>query len=78
MKVMTDTNLKAIRQELGVSQEKVARQTRSVSIGTIKNAESGKRVTYDTATQILEAINSLLEQGNKPKVELNDLGLNLY
>jgi hypothetical protein len=47
-------------------------------MGTIRNAESGKRVTYDTATQILEAINGLLEEAEKEKVTLDDLGLTLY
>ena len=70
MKVMADTPLKRIRLDLGVSQEGLARRTRSVSTGTVKNAENGKRVTYDTATQILEAINTLLT--------LDDLGLILY
>lgn len=78
MKVMADTPLKRIRSELGVSQEGLARRTRSVSTGTVKNAENGKRVTYDTATQILEAINSLLTETRKPTVTLDDLGLTLY
>jgi AcrR family transcriptional regulator len=47
-------------------------------MGTVRNAESGKRVTYDTATQILEAINSLLEEKGQAKVTLEDLGLTLY
>ena len=78
MKVMADTPLKRIRLELGVSQEGLARRTRSVSTGTVKNAENGKRVTYDTATQILEAINNLLTEAGKPTVTLDDLGLTLY
>ena len=78
MKVMADTPLKQIRQDLGVSQEGLARRTRSVSTGTVKNAENGKRVTYDTATQILEAINNLLTEAGKPTVTLDDLGLTLY
>jgi DNA-binding transcriptional regulator YiaG len=78
MKVMADTPLKQIRQDLGVSQEGLARRTRSVSTGTVKNAENGKRVTYETATQILEAINILLTETGKPTVTLDDLGLTLY
>ena len=78
MKVMADTPLKRIRLELGVSQEGLARRTRSVSTGTVKNAENGKRVTYDTATQILEAINILLTEEGKTAVTLDDLGLILY
>ncbi|MFL5587658.1 MAG: helix-turn-helix domain-containing protein [Ktedonobacteraceae bacterium] len=78
MKVMADTPLKRIRLDLGVSQEGLARRTRSVSTGTVKNAENGKRVTYDTATQILEAINTLLTEEGKTAVTLDDLGLILY
>ena len=38
MRIMAETGLKQIRQELGISQEGVARRTRSVSTGTVKNA----------------------------------------
>jgi DNA-binding transcriptional regulator YiaG len=76
--IMATTPLKQIRQRLNVSQEGVARRTRSVSTGTIKNAENGKRVTYDTATQILEAINILLVESGEKSVTLDDLGLTLY
>jgi DNA-binding transcriptional regulator YiaG len=78
MKLMTDTGLRQIRTGLGISQEGIARRTRSVSTGTVKNAESGKRVTFDTATQILEAINKLLEEAGREKITLDDLGLTLY
>lgn len=78
MQVMAETKLKRIRLELGASQEGVARRTRSVSTGTVKNAENGKRVTYETATQILEAINTMLEEARRPQVTLDDLGLTLY
>jgi DNA-binding transcriptional regulator YiaG len=75
---MADTGLKRIREELGVSQEGLARRTRSVSTGTVRNAENGRRVTYDTATQILEAINELLSEAGKPAVTLEQLDLSLY
>jgi DNA-binding transcriptional regulator YiaG len=78
MKVMTEIALKGIRQGLGVSQEGLARRTRTVSTGTVKNAENGRRVTHDTATQILEAINGLLAESGREPVTLDDLGLILY
>ena len=78
MQVMADTRLKQIRLELGASQEGVARRTRSVSTGTVKNAENGRRVTFDTATQILEALNGMLEEAGRQKITLDDLGLTLY
>ena len=78
MEAMADTPLKRMRLELGVSQEGIARRTRSVSTGTVKNAESGKRVTYDTATQILEALNELLAEAGRSRVTFDELGLTLY
>jgi len=70
--------LKPIRESLGLSQEGVARRTRGLSSRTIKNAEEGNRVTYDTATQILEAINSILSEAGRPTITLDELGLTLY
>ncbi len=78
MIVMANTPLKQMRQELGVSQEGVARRTRSVSTGTVKNAEGGKRVAYSNAIQILEAVNGLLAEVGRPAVTLDDLGLQIY
>jgi DNA-binding transcriptional regulator YiaG len=77
-RIMAETGLKQIRQELGISQEGVARRTRSISTGTVKNAESGKRVTFDTATQILQAVNNLLAEAGRESITLDDLGLTLY
>ncbi len=70
--------LKDIRDSLGISQEGVARRTRSITTRTVRNAEEGKRVTYDTATQILEVINSLLLEAGKPTITQEELGLTLY
>jgi DNA-binding transcriptional regulator YiaG len=75
---MANADLRAIRESLGVSQEGLARRTRSLTTRTVANAERGKRVTYDSATQILEAINELLAEAGKPPVTLDQLGLNLY
>ncbi len=78
MKVMSSTNqLRMIRESLGLSQEGVARRTRGLSSRTIRNAESGQRVTFDTAIQILEAINSALSEAGRQKITLDDLGLTL-
>ena len=79
MQVMSPPNqLKSIRESLGLSQEGLARRTRSLSSRTIRNAEDGKRVTYDTAMQILEAINAILSEAGRQTVTLDDLGLTLY
>lgn len=79
MQIMTYSILKAMRRELGVSQEDVARRTRTVSIGTVRNAEEGKNVTFNTATQLVEAINAIRkEKGMSSSVTLDDLGLKLH
>ena len=70
--------LKEIRESLGVSQEGLARRTRSITTRTVRNAEDGNRVTYDTATQIVEALNGLLTEAGKPQITLDNLGLTLY
>lgn len=75
---MADTAMKQLRTQLGVTQEQMIRRTRSVSLSTIKNAESGKRVTYDTANQLVEAFNAILAEQSKPQITLDDLGLTLY
>jgi predicted transcriptional regulator len=78
VKVMPSTNqLRMIRESLGLSQEGVARRTRGLSSRTIRNAESGQRVTFDTAIQILGAINGALGEAGRQKITLDDLGLTL-
>jgi DNA-binding transcriptional regulator YiaG len=75
---MANADLRAIRESLGVSQEGLARRARSLTTRTVANAERGKRVTYESATQILEAINELLAEAGKPPVTLDQVGLHLY
>jgi transcriptional regulator with XRE-family HTH domain len=70
------TQLKSIRERLGVTQENVARRT-SLTTGTYRRAEDGNRVNYSTAQEILNAINSFLSEQGQPAVTLEDIGLNL-
>lgn len=77
MTVMAETGLRAIRESLGLSQEGLARRTRSLSARTIRNAEAGNRVTFDTARQILEAINDIHAEVGRQAITLDDLGLTL-
>jgi len=72
------TQLRQIRESLGATQEAVTRRTRGISLRTYIRAENGDRVTFDTESQILEAINHLLMEVNRQPVALEDLGLNLY
>jgi predicted transcriptional regulator len=71
-----ETPLRKIRDELGVSQESVARRT-SLTTGTYRRAEDGYPVKYSTAQEILQAINGLLREKGKAEVSLKDLGLTL-
>jgi transcriptional regulator with XRE-family HTH domain len=71
-----DTPLRHIREELGISQEMVARRT-SLTTGTYRRAENGQPVKYSTAQEILQAINSFLREHNKPEISLEDTGLTL-
>ena len=70
------TSLRRIREELGLSQEAVARRT-TASLGTYRRAENGFPVNYSTAQEILQAINSFLREHGKKEVTLDDLGLQL-
>lgn len=67
--------LKQHRMKLGLSQEGLARRTRDVSSRIVRSAEDGKRVTFDTAVQILEGLNVALTEAGKSTVTLDDLGL---
>jgi transcriptional regulator with XRE-family HTH domain len=78
MKIMADTKLREIRESINATQEQIVRRTRSLSVRTYVRAEDGQRVTYGTAKQILDAVNSLLVESGKPTIGIDDLGLNLY
>jgi len=79
MAMVMSTNLKSIREkELSISREKLARRTQNVSIGTIRNAEYGNRITNTKAMEILNAVNAIRSEFQLPLVTLNDLGLILY
>lgn len=72
------TGLKEIRQNLSPkeSQEDLARKA-NITLATYRNAESGKNVTYTTATSILSALNAALAERGKPPASLEQLGLRI-
>ncbi len=73
------TNLKNIRESLGVTQETVARRAQAINLRTYIRAENGESsVRYATALRILAAINELLKENDREPVELDDLGLVIY
>lgn len=69
--------LRRIRTELGISQEKLA-QRMDVSVGTIKNAENGRKVTYDTAMLMLSTVNAIRADRGLLSLTLEELGLKIY
>lgn len=75
--IAAETQFRQIRESLYVSREDVARRTKSVSIGTVRNAELGRPVRRRTARQLLDAINALLIEAKQPTVTLDDLGLSI-
>lgn len=74
------SNLKQVRESLGVTQEDVIRRSPHLKMRTYARAEAGKtRVRHDTAQAILTVINALLvEQGREPLNRVEDLGLDLF
>lgn len=72
------SKLKQLREELGVSQEAILRASESLSLSAYRNAENGKRITYGTATEILNAFNSIRKDQNLSPLTLDDLQIQLF
>jgi DNA-binding XRE family transcriptional regulator len=72
------TPLKEYRVSLSpkVSQERLARKAELV-LQTYRNAESGRRCSYSTATAILKALNAERQARNLSLVSLEQLGLSI-
>lgn len=71
------TCLKEIRESLGLSQEELARRTRTVPTRAIRRAEEGKTIPYPMVKQILEALNVLLLEAGRPPITFQDVGVNV-
>lgn len=78
MLIMARTRLKALREQLQpkVAQEDLARAA-DMRLGTYRNAEQGRNVSYTTATTILNALNALRAERGLSPVSLDDLGLSI-
>ncbi len=73
------TKLRQIRESLGVTQEALVRRVEDLKLRTYVRIERGKGAAlYGTAEQILTAVNLILEEQGKPKMEMKDLELRLY
>lgn len=66
--------LRSHRKGIGLSVEGLARRA-NISSRTVRNAEDGKKVSFDTAVQILQGLNSALADVGKSSVTIDDLGL---
>lgn len=79
MNVMADAvPLRVIRESINATREDIVKRTQNCSLSTIRNAETGKRITHNRAEQILNALNELLKEAGREPVTLGDLGLKLY
>ena len=72
MQVMNASALLRLRERLDITREDIVRRSH-VSVGTVRNAERGLKITRRSALQILHAVNSYLREGNQPEVTLDDL-----
>ena len=73
MSVISVSRLVQLREQLDITREDIVRRS-DVTVGTVRNAEKGLRVTRRSALQILNAVNSYLRDSNQPEVTLDDLG----
>jgi len=71
-----DSKLRQLRFEIDVTREDLVRVS-DVSLGTVRNAEKGKKINPRSASQILKAINHWIAQKSldHPPVTLADLDL---
>ena len=71
-----DSKLRQLRFEIDVTREDLVRVS-DVSLGTVRNAEKGKKISARSASQILKAINHWIVQKalDHPPVTLADLDL---
>ena len=72
------SRVREVREALGISREKLVRRTDTVSIGTLRNAEVGRRITHENARQITQAVNSYLAERMQNQIGMEDLGLLIY
>ncbi len=72
MQVISTSRLLQLREQLDIAREDIVRRS-NVTIGTVRNAEKGLKITRRSALQILNAVNSYLRDRDRPEVSLDDL-----
>ena len=76
MQVISTSRLLQLREQLDITREDIVRRS-NVTVGTIRNAEKGLKITRRSALQILHAVNSYLHDRDQPELSLDDLGFML-
>lgn len=74
MSIVSTSCLLQLRERLDITREDIVRRS-NVTVGTVRNAEKGLKITRRSALQILGAVNSYLRDGKQAEVTLSDLGL---
>lgn len=72
MQVISTSRLLQLREQLDIAREDIVRRS-NVTVGTVRNAEKGLKITRRSALQILNAVNSYLRDRDRPEVSLDDL-----
>jgi DNA-binding XRE family transcriptional regulator len=70
------TNLEALRKELDITQETLARAA-NLPLSTYRRAEKGRPISFTTAGLIIRALNQLRLEHNLEKIEMSALYLNI-
>src|SRR6266496_5104427 len=76
MQVLSNSPLLRLREQLDITREDIVRRS-NVTVGTVRNAEKGLKVTRRSALQILNAVNSYLRDAGQSEVTLDDLSFPL-
>ncbi len=76
MQAISTSRLVQLRERLDITREDIVRRS-DVTVGTVRNAEKGLKVTRRSALQILSAVNSYLRDTQQQEVMLDDLGFTL-
>lgn len=74
MSVISASGLLQLRERLDITREDIVRRS-DVTVGTVRNAEKGLKITKRSALRILSAVNSYLRDSQQAEVTLSDLGL---
>jgi len=72
MQVTSASAFLRLRERLDITREDSVRRAQ-VTVGPVRNAEKGSKITRRSALQILHAMHSHVRESNLPEVTLDDL-----